>query len=174
MNKAVFFDRDGTLNEEVHFLHRIEDFTWTEGAIEAVKFCNDHNYLAIVITNQSGVARGYYPEADIMKLHQWMNEQLREHGAHLDAIYYCPHLAEGKIRKYAIQCDCRKPRPGMLLRAQKDFDVDMSKSYLIGAGDRDIQCAQAAGACGIRYTGGSLYATLLKGIQRDNRIEALS
>ena len=86
MNKAVFFDRDGTLNEEVHYLHKIEDFKWIEGAIDAIKFCNDNGYLAIVITNQSGVARGYYPESDIMKLYDWMNADLPKHGAHTFSI----------------------------------------------------------------------------------------
>ena len=167
MKKAIFFDRDGTLNEEVHFLHKIEDFVWTEGAIEAIKFCNDHNYLAIVITNQSGVARGYYPEENIMKLHQWMNDQLKGHGAHLDGIYYCPHHPEGIIGKYALKCNCRKPLPGMLLRAEKDFDIDMAKSYLIGDGARDVECAEAAGVKGIRYTGGNLYQALMDGMKEN-------
>ena len=165
MNKAVFFDRDGTVNEEVHYLHKIEDFKWIEGAIDAIKYCNDNGYLAIVITNQSGVARGYYPESDIMKLYDWMNADLAKHGAHLDGIYYCPHHPTGKVREYAIDCDCRKPKPGMLFKAQKDHNIDLKSSYLIGDGVRDVECAEAAGVKGIRYTGGNLHQALTEGMK---------
>ena len=165
MNKAVFFDRDGTLNEEVHYLHKIEDFKWIEGAIDAIKFCNDNGYLAIVITNQSGVARGYYPESDIMKLYDWMNDDLAKYGAHLDGIYYCPHHPTGNVREYAIDCDCRKPKPGMLFKAQKDHNIDLKSSYLIGDGVRDVECAEAAGVKGIRYKGGNLCQALVEGIE---------
>ncbi|MBR1697736.1 MAG: D-glycero-beta-D-manno-heptose 1,7-bisphosphate 7-phosphatase [Anaerovibrio sp.] len=164
MNKAVFFDRDGTLNEEVHYLHKIEDFKWIEGAIDAIKYCNDNGYLAIVITNQSGVARGYYPESDIMKLYDWMNDDLAKHGAHLDGIYYCPHHPTGTVKEYAIECDCRKPKPGMLFKAQKDHNIDLKSSYLIGDGVRDVECAEAAGVKGIRYRGGNLYQVLTESI----------
>lgn len=165
MNKAVFFDRDGTLNEEVHYLHKIEDFKWIEGAIDAIKFCNDNGYLAIVITNQSGVARGYYPESDIMKLYDWMNDDLAKHGAHLDGIYYCPHHPTGKVKEYAIECDCRKPKPGMLFKAQKEHDIGLKSSYLIGDGSRDVECAEAAGVKGIRYLGGNVFQALVKGMK---------
>ena len=165
MNKAVFFDRDGTLNEEVHYLHKIEDFKWIEGAIDAIKFCNDNGYLAIVITNQSGVARGYYPEGDIMKLYDWMNVDLAKHGAHLDGIYYCPHHPTGTVKEYAIECDCRKPKPGMLFKAQKDHNIDLKSSYLIGDGARDVECAEATGVKGILYRGGNLYQALVKGMK---------
>lgn len=164
MNRAVFFDRDGTLNEEVHYLHKIEDFKWIEGAIDAIKFCNDNGYLAIVITNQSGVARGYYPESDIMKLYDWMNDDLAKYGAYLDGIYYCPHHPTGKVKEYAIECDCRKPKPGMLFKAQKDHNIDLKSSYLIGDGVRDVECAKAAGVKGIRYRGGNLHQALTEGM----------
>lgn len=160
MNRAVFFDRDGTLNEEVHYLHKIEEFKWIEGAIDAIKYCNDNGYLAIVITNQSGVARGYYPESDIMKLYDWMNADLDKHGAHLDGIYYCPHHPQGTVKEYAIECDCRKPKPGMLFKAQKEHNIDLKSSYLIGDGARDVECAEAAGVTGIQYNGGNLYQAL--------------
>ncbi|MBO5588353.1 MAG: D-glycero-beta-D-manno-heptose 1,7-bisphosphate 7-phosphatase [Anaerovibrio sp.] len=162
MNKAVFFDRDGTLNEEVHYLHKIEDFKWIEGAIDAIKYCNDNGFLAIVITNQSGVARGYYPESDIMKLYDWMNTDLAKHGAHLDGIYYCPHHPTGKVKEYAIECDCRKPKPGMLFNAKKDHNIDLKSSYLIGDSARDVECAEAAGVKGIMYKGGNLYQYIVK------------
>lgn len=165
MNKAVFFDRDGTLNEEVHYLHKIEDFKWIEGAIDAIKYCNDNGYLAIVITNQSGVARGYYPESDIMKLYNWMNTDLAKYGAHLDGIYYCPHHPAGKVKEYAMECDCRKPKPGMLFKAQKDHNIDLKSSYLIGDGARDVECAAVAGVKGIHYDGGNLYHSLVGSIK---------
>lgn len=165
MNKAVFFDRDGTLNEEVHYLHKIEDFKWIEGAIDAIKYCNDNGYLAIVITNQSGVARGFYPESDIMKLYNWMNTDLAKYGAHLDGIYYCPHHPTGKVKEYTMECDCRKPKPGMLFKAQKDHNIDLKSSYLIGDGARDVECAEAAGVKEIRYMGGNLYHTLTENMK---------
>lgn len=166
MNKAIFFDRDGTLNEEVHYLHKVEDFVWTEGAVEAIKYCNDNGYLAIVVTNQSGVARGYYPEEDIMRLYHWMNADLKQYDAHLDDIYYCPHHPQGTVKAYAVECQCRKPLPGMLLEAQRDHHIDLSRSYLIGDGERDIKCAQAVGATGILFTGGNLYDALVQGMQK--------
>ncbi|MGL6014993.1 MAG: D-glycero-alpha-D-manno-heptose-1,7-bisphosphate 7-phosphatase, partial [Selenomonadaceae bacterium] len=106
-NKAVFFDRDGVLNVDVHYLHKKEDFVWVDGAPEAVKYCNDHGYRVIVITNQSGVARGYYTEQDIAALHDWMNEQLQQWGAHIDAFYYCPHHPQGTVLEYTRSCNCR-------------------------------------------------------------------
>ncbi|MCR5176516.1 MAG: HAD family hydrolase [Anaerovibrio sp.] len=169
MNKAIFFDRDGTLNVEVNYLHKKEEFIWTDGAVEAIKYCNDNGYLAIVVTNQSGVARGYYPESAIMELYSWMNSQLAEAGAHLDGIYYCPHYPQGIIPKYAVECDCRKPKPGMLIQAAREQNIDLAASYLIGDGARDVECAKAAGVYGIRYTGGNLYESLIAGIMQNQR-----
>ena len=113
-NKAVFFDRDGTLNVDIAYLHRPEDFIWIEGAKEAIKYVNDQGYLAILVTNQSGVARGYYPEADIKTVYDWMNKELAKIGAHLDALFYCPHHPQGKIPAYTQSCKCRKPDTGMV------------------------------------------------------------
>ena len=116
-NKAIFFDRDGTLNVDVHYLHEPADFVWVEGAIEAIRWANEHGYLVIVVTNQSGIARGYYDEAAVHRLHDWMNEELARQGARIDAFYYCPHHPAGRVPAYTRICDCRKPAPGMLLRA---------------------------------------------------------
>lgn len=96
-NKAVFFDRDGTLNVDIHYLHRPEDFIWIPDAKEAIRHVNDRGYLAILVTNQSGVARGYYPESDVQHVYDWMNSELQKVGAHLDALYYCPHHPEGTV-----------------------------------------------------------------------------
>ena len=155
-NKAVFFDRDGTLNVDVGYLHRPEDFVWIEGAKEAIKYVNDKGYLAILVTNQSGVARGYYPEEDIKAVYDWMNKELAKIGAHLDALFYCPHHPTGKIPAYTKICSCRKPDTGMVDEACLRFNIDRSKSYLVGDSERDLECAQKAGVQGIRFSGGNL------------------
>ena len=160
MDKAVFFDRDGTLNVDGHYIYRIEDFKWMPDAAEAIRYCHDKGYLVIVVTNQSGVARGYYTEDDVHALHEYMNDELQRLGTSIDAFYYCPHHPEAKIEKYRIDCDCRKPNPGMVLKACHDFGIDMSKSYMIGDKKRDVECGERAGVRGILYKGGSLLKLL--------------
>ena len=155
-NKAIFFDRDGTLNVDVHYLHDPRDFVWTPGAIEAIRWANEHGYLVIVVTNQSGIARGYYDEAAVHHLHDWMNTELEKHNAHIDAFYYCPHHTEGKLPAYTKSCDCRKPAPGMILRAIREHDIDPAASWMFGDGARDVTAAANAGVRGVRYAGGSL------------------
>lgn len=156
LNKAVFFDRDGTLNVDTKYLHRIEDFIWIEGAKEAIKYCNDNGYLAIVITNQSGIARGYYDESAVLEIYSWMNEELTKIDAHLDDIFYCPHHIDGIIEKYKKQCNCRKPATGMLNVAIQKHNIEKSLSFFIGDTDIDMECAKNAGLRGIRYTNGNL------------------
>ena len=158
--KAIFFDRDGTLNVDVHYLHEPEKFVWIEGAIEAIRWANEHGYLVIVVTNQSGIARGYYDEAAVHRLHDWMNAELAAHGAHIDAFYYCPHHIEGKLPAYAKSCDCRKPAPGMVLRAIAAYGIDPAVSFLFGDAQSDVTAAEKAGVRGVRYTGGSLLAAV--------------
>lgn len=156
--KAVFFDRDGTLNVDIHYLHRPEDFQWIPGAQEAIKYVNDRGYLAILVTNQSGVARGYYPESDVVRVYDWMNAELQRSGAHLDALYYCPHHPDGSVPQYAKTCTCRKPSPGLVNRACRDLAIDKAKSYFVGDTETDMACARNAGVRGVRYEGGSLLA----------------
>lgn len=160
--KAIFFDRDGTLNVDKNYLYRIEDFEWLDGAPEAIRWANEHDYLVIVVTNQSGVARGYFTEADVRFLHAWMNEDLARFGAHIDAFYYCPHLPDGNVAAYAKKCDCRKPKPGLIERACVDYDIDKGASLLVGDKPRDVDCASTAGVRGVLYEGGSLVALLQK------------
>ena len=155
-NKAIFFDRDGTLNVDVHYLHDPRDFVWTPGAIEAIRWANEHGYLVIVVTNQSGIARGYYDEAAVHHLHDWMNTELEKHNAHIDAFYYCPHHTEGKLPAYTKSCDCRKPAPGMILRAIAEHDIDPAASWMFGDAESDVAAAENAGVRGVRYAGGSL------------------
>jgi len=153
---AVFFDRDGTLNVDIHYLHRPEDFIWTPDAPAAIRRLNECGILTIVVTNQSGVARGYYPEEDVLHLHDWMNEELKKEGAHLDALFYCPHHIDGKIPKYTKACDCRKPATGMIDAACAKCVIDRTRAVLIGDSESDMECAKRAGVRGVRYEGGSL------------------
>ena len=155
-NKAIFFDRDGTLNVDVHYLHDPAYFVWVEGAIDAIRWANVHGYLVIVVTNQSGIARCYYDEDAVRHLHDWMNAELAAHGAHIDAFYYCPHHTEGSVPAYVKQCDCRKPAPGMILRAIVEHDIDPAASFLFGDAASDVTAAEAAGVRGVHYAGGSL------------------
>jgi D-glycero-D-manno-heptose 1,7-bisphosphate phosphatase len=159
-NKAAFFDRDGTLNVDIHYLYRSEDFVWTKDATAAVKYCNDNGYKVIVVTNQSGVARGYYTEEDVQRLHAWMNQELAAENAHIDAFYYCPHHTEGTVAAYKAACGCRKPSPKMVNEACADFQVDKARSFFIGDTASDMQCAANAGICGQLFAGGSLLASV--------------
>ena len=159
---AVFFDRDGTLNVDKEYLYRIEDFEWMEDAPQAIRWANQKGFLVIVVTNQSGVARGYFTEDDVLRLHEWMNEDLARAGAHIDAFYYCPHLPNGRVEAYAKECSCRKPKPGLIERACVDFDIDREASIMIGDKPRDVECAEAAGVRGVLYEGGSLLQLLKK------------
>ena len=148
---AIFFDRDGVLNVDVGYLYKIEDFQWIDGAIEAIKYFNDKDYYVFVITNQSGVARGYYTEADIHKLHQWMNQDLARHNAYIDEFFYCPHHVKGIIKDYSFDCECRKPKIGMIKKALDKYDVQLESSLLIGDKDSDIECAENAGIKGLKF-----------------------
>jgi D-glycero-D-manno-heptose 1,7-bisphosphate phosphatase len=149
-------DRDGVLNVDTAYVYRAEDFSWTEGAIDAVRTLNDAGYLAIVTTNQSGVARGLYDEPAVAALHAWMNEELARHGAHIDAFYYCPHHPQGTVARYARDCDSRKPGPGMLLRAMRELPVRKEGSFAVGDKDTDMEAARRAGIPGYLFTGGNL------------------
>lgn len=153
---AAFLDRDGVLNVDKGYLFRSEEFEWIPGAIEAVKRLNDLGYLVFVVTNQSGVARGYYGEADVARLHDWMNGELARHGAHIDRFYYCPHYTEGPASGYVRACECRKPLPGLILAAFAEWDIDREKSFLIGDKDSDMAAAAAAEIRGYKFAAGDL------------------
>ncbi len=147
---ALFFDRDGVLNIDKAYVYTREDFEWRAGAIDAIRALNEAGWRVFVITNQSGIARGYYGEADVQALHQWMNDELALHGAHIDAFYYCPHHpAEGGVAPYNIACECRKPAPGMLFQAMAEWDIDAARSLMIGDKTSDTEAAHAAGIKGL-------------------------
>lgn len=154
---AVFFDRDGVLNQDHGYVHRPEDFDWVDGAIQSIKLFNDNGWLVFVVTNQAGVARGYYDESQVHSLHAWIQDELRQHGAHIDAFYYCPHHPEGTVSALTKTCTCRKPEPGMLLAALQEWPVDTDRSILIGDKESDIEAAKQAGITGILFTGTGLY-----------------
>lgn len=155
-DKAVFLDRDGVLNVDVDYLYKIEDLQWVKGAREALAYLHKKGYQLFVVTNQSGIARGYYTVEDMEKLHKYMQNQLQEYGVQIEKFYYCPHHKEGKVAEYAVDCTCRKPKPGMLLQAMAEYAVDKEQSFLIGDSKRDVEAAQAAGIKGYLFTGGSL------------------
>lgn len=153
---AVFLDRDGVLNEDSGYVHRVETFTWIEGAREAVRRLRELGYLTVLVTNQSGIARGLYGLAQFEALQRHIARQLSDAGGALDAVYYCPHLPGGVVAPYGVECDCRKPRPGMLLRAAQELRLDLSRSLMIGDKQSDMDAARAAGVRGILFAGGSL------------------
>lgn len=153
---AVFFDRDGVLNEDSNYVHLPEQIVWMPGAMEAIKWLNDRGYLVFVITNQAGVARGYYSEEDVQSLHEWMNGEFNKVGAHVDAFYYCPHHPVAGINSYLKDCICRKPQPGLLLRAFKDYHIEKSQSFLVGDKTSDIDAAVNTSLPGYLYSNGSL------------------
>lgn len=142
---AVFLDRDGTLNQEVNYLHRIEDFTWIPGAPEAVHRLNEAGFLVIVITNQAGIARGFYTEDDVKRLHEHMQRALAEVGAHIDAFYYSPYHPEGTVEPYRRDSSCRKPGTALFEEAAREWPVDLRKSFVVGDKESDIQAGQALG-----------------------------
>lgn len=144
-------DRDGVINTDIGYLWKREDCTWIPGAPEAIRLFNRRGWPVVVITNQSGVARGYYREEDVHALHQWMNVELNKLGARIDAFYFCPHHIQGTVEKYTCECDCRKPKPGMILQAMKELHADPAASFLIGDKDSDIAAAEAAGIRGYLF-----------------------
>lgn len=147
--KAIFLDRDGTINKYVGFLRNIDDFELIEGVAEAIKQINQSGYLAIVVTNQPVIARGEVTWEELNEIHKKMATLLGREGAYVDGIYICPHHPdkgfEGERPEYKIDCECRKPKPGLLLQAAKDFNIDLSESYMIGDSHRDVEAGENAG-----------------------------
>ena len=149
MERAVFLDRDGVIAEEIGYLRDASELRLIPDSSRAVHLLNKTGMKVILITNQSGVARGYFAEGVISQIHQAMEKQLSAAKAFIDAIYYCPHHPEGVIEEYAIQCDCRKPGSGMLTQAAQDHGIDLKHSYLVGDKLSDVECAQRTGVSGI-------------------------
>lgn len=153
---ALFLDRDGVINIDKGYVSRIENFEWMPGAAEAISAFNARNWHVFVVTNQSGIARGYYTEQDMQTLHEYMVSELIKQGAVIDHIYHCPYHVDGEIERYRKDSIDRKPKPGMLLQAMADYSVRKEASFLIGDKDTDIAAAHAAGVGGFLFKGGNL------------------
>lgn len=156
MRPAIFFDRDGVLNEDSGFPHKPEHIRWCEGAVAALRLAHEKGYLVFVVTNQSGVARGLYTENDVKNLHAWMKAELQKQGAGIDDFAYCPHHPTEGQGSYKVDCACRKPKAGMILGLIEKYAVDASKSFLIGDRDSDMEAAKASGLKGVLYQGGDV------------------
>ncbi|MFZ6864751.1 D-glycero-beta-D-manno-heptose 1,7-bisphosphate 7-phosphatase [Undibacterium sp. Ji67W] len=153
-------DRDGVINKEVSYCHKQEDFEFIDGVFPALRKFQDLGYLLIIVTNQAGIARGYYTNAQYEALTLWMCNKLTEQGIKIARVYHCPHHPDG-MGTFALECACRKPKPGMLLQAQRDFDINMEKSILIGDKVSDVEAGFAAGVkrCYLVRTGHNLPST---------------
>ena len=158
--KAIFLDRDGTINKYVGFLRSPEELELTDDAAEAIMLINASGYLAVVVTNQPVIARGEVTWDELNEIHNKLETELGKQGAYLDGIYFCPHHPhkgyEGEIPELKVDCDCRKPKPGLLLRASKDLNIDLSKSYMIGDSDSDVAAGETAGCKSIKIEEGGL------------------
>ncbi len=145
MRRAVFCDRDGVVNCDFGYVGKIADFKLIAGVAEGLERLKSLGYLLVLVTNQSGIARGYYRESDFLEVTGYMQELLSAYNARFDAVYYCPHLPDAAIAKYRSRCSCRKPEPGMFLKAKKDLDIDMKNSCMVGDKASDLQAACRAG-----------------------------
>lgn len=159
--KAIFLDRDGTINKYVGFLRKVEQFELLNGVSKAIREINQSEYLAVVVTNQPVIARGEVTYEGLQKIHNKMETLLGKEGAYLDRIYYCPHHPnsgfEGEIKELKVDCDCRKPKPGLLLQAERDLNIDLEQSWMIGDSDSDILAGEAAGCKTIKIKEGGLF-----------------
>ncbi|UDG79529.1 D-glycero-beta-D-manno-heptose 1,7-bisphosphate 7-phosphatase [Candidatus Steffania adelgidicola] len=142
---AIFLDRDGTINTNNGYLYKIENFHFIDGVIEALRELKKTGFALVLITNQSGLARGYFNHKQFIRLTQWMNWSLINHGINFDGIYFCPHHPHGIIEELRQTCNCRKPQPGLLLDAQRHLRIDMASSYMVGDTLNDMLAAKAAG-----------------------------
>lgn len=166
---AVFLDRDGTINEEVGYVDRLEKLTLIPGAAGAIRLLNRRGIKAVVVTNQSGVARGFFDESFVAALHDRLKGLLGEQGAFLDGVYYCPHHPREGRGPYLRTCECRKPAPGLVMRAQEKLDLDLARSYMVGDTLNDIEAGMRAGVKGIlvRTGHGEKAAEMLNGHDPD-------
>ena len=140
LKKALYLDRDGVINIEKDYLYKIEEFEFMDGIVELIQYYQNRGYLIIVVTNQSGIARGYYSDNDFDKLTKWMIREFKKSGVDIKDVFYCPHHPE-----ISGECDCRKPKPGMLHEASLKYDIDLASSIIIGDKERDIEAGLNAG-----------------------------
>ena len=155
MNKAVFIDKDGTLIPDIPYNTNPSLITLQENAVTGLRELQEKGYLLIIISNQAGVARGIFEEDALEGVKQKVTSLLADEQIHLDAFYYCPHHPEGKVEAFAVDCDCRKPKPGMLLKAAEDFDIDLSASWMIGDILNDVEAGRRAGCRAVLINNGN-------------------
>nr|WP_249215854.1 D-glycero-beta-D-manno-heptose 1,7-bisphosphate 7-phosphatase [Citrobacter sp. JGM124] len=141
---AIFLDRDGTINVDHGYVYEVDRFEFIDGVIDAMRELKEMGFVLVLVTNQSGIARGLFTEADFENLTEWMDWSLADRGVDLDGIYYCPHHPDGTVESFSQVCDCRKPQPGMLLSARDFLHIDMASSYMVGDKIEDMQAAKAA------------------------------
>jgi len=153
MERAVFLDRDGTIIEDVGYPHECSKIKFLPRVSKAIKLLNENGFKVIVITNQAGVARGYFTEETVREINRYIQESLAKQGAFIDMIYYCPHHIEGIIEEYSKECYCRKPNPGMIEQAVHEFGIDLKNSFIIGDKISDIEAGQRAGCKTILLAG---------------------
>ncbi|MEW6521622.1 MAG: D-glycero-beta-D-manno-heptose 1,7-bisphosphate 7-phosphatase [Thermodesulfobacteriota bacterium] len=149
MKSAVFLDRDGTINEQMGYINHIDRFHLLEGVTDAIRRLNIAGIAVVVVTNQSGLARGYFPESLLVEVHHRMELLLADDNAHIDGIYVCPHHPEAREARYRRDCDCRKPKNGLFFRAAEEMELDLSRSYVVGDRWSDLKAAAGCGAKGI-------------------------
>lgn len=145
LRPAAFIDRDGVINEERNYVHKVDDFVFLPGVFEGIQRLKRAGYLLVVVTNQAGIGRGYYTESDFHQLTEYMCRILAERGAGVDGVYFCPHHPEAGEGEYRLNCNCRKPQPGLLLQAAAELKIDLARSVLIGDKLSDVQAGVAAG-----------------------------
>lgn len=136
--KAIFLDRDGTINVEKNYLYKKEKFEFLEGSLDAMRQLYDSGFLLFVVTNQSGIARGFYTEDDFMELNRWMLEEMEKHGVKIAGVSYCPHHPDAKVERYRKNCECRKPATGLFRDIINEFGIDTSRSFAVGDKERDL------------------------------------
>ena len=152
--RAVFLDRDGTINVEKNYLHRIEDFVFIPGAPEAIRRLREAGFLVIVVTNQSGVARGFFSLKEVERLHRHLQSELSRFGTAVDAFYVCPHHPSEGVGEFRRHCDCRKGEPGLLLQAAAEHHIDLGSSFMVGDKEADVQAGERAGCRSILVLSG--------------------
>jgi D-glycero-D-manno-heptose 1,7-bisphosphate phosphatase len=169
INTAIFLDRDGTINEEVGHLDKLEKLKIYDNAAEAIRMINQSGMKAVVITNQSGVARGYFTEELVKTTHRIIQDLLKRQGAFIDAFYYCPHHPTEGLEEYVQACSCRKPEPGMLITASRDLNIDLQRSYMVGDILKDIQAGKNAGTKSVLVKSGHGIKALHEDLQQSSQ-----
>ena len=144
-NKAIFLDRDGVINQDDGYVFKITDFIFLDGVFDACRIFQNLGFKLVIVTNQSGVARGFYTEDDVLNLHDWVKTQFKQEGVNIEKAYFCPHHNEQGLGIYRQSCNCRKPEPGMLFQAKNELNLDMSQSIMIGDRASDVQAGNNAG-----------------------------